>query len=92
MINNTHASFGNLMTWVLDAFDLEEPNPENAKKLRKFTEFVMDQYSDGKRVLLVIDEAQNLSEETLKNCGLSPISIFPTMSFAANTYWPARTD
>ncbi len=70
VINNTHESFGNLMTWVLDAFDLEEPNPENAKKLRKFTEFVMDQYSDGKRVLLVIDEAQNLSEETLEELRL----------------------
>ena len=70
VINNTHASFGNLMTWVLDAFDLEEPSPENAKKLRKFSEFVMDQYADGKRVLLVIDEAQNLSEETLEELRL----------------------
>ena len=70
VINNTHASFGNLMTWVLDAFNLEEPNPESAKKLRKFTEFVMDQYADGKRVLLVIDEAQNLSEETLEELRL----------------------
>ena len=70
VINNTHASFGNLMTWVLDAFDLEEPSTENAKKLRKFSEFVMDQYADGKRVLLVIDEAQNLSEETLEELRL----------------------
>ncbi len=70
VINNTHSSFGNLMTWVLDAFDLEEPSPENAKKLRKFSEFVMDQYADGKRVLLVIDEAQNLSEETLEELRL----------------------
>ena len=44
VINNTHTSFGNLMTWVLDAFDLDEPSPENAKKLRTFSEFVMDQY------------------------------------------------
>lgn len=70
VINNTHTSFGNLMTWVLDAFDLDEPSPENAKKLRKFSEFVMDQYAEGKRVLLVIDEAQNLSEETLEELRL----------------------
>ena len=70
VINNTHSSFGNLMSWILDAFDLDEPSPESAKKLRKFTEFVMEQYSDGKRVLLVIDEAQNLSEETLEELRL----------------------
>ncbi|ETN93156.1 putative secretion ATPase, PEP-CTERM locus subfamily [Gammaproteobacteria bacterium MOLA455] len=70
VINNTHASFGNLMSWILDAFDLEEPSPESAKKLRKFTEFIMDQYAEGKRVLLVIDEAQNLSEETLEELRL----------------------
>ena len=66
VINNTHASFGNLMSWILDAFDLEEPSLESAKKLRKFTEFVMDQYADGKRVLLVIDEAQNLTAHEVK--------------------------
>ncbi len=70
VINNTHASFGNLMSWILDAFDLEEPSLESAKKLRKFTEFVMDQYADGKRVLLVIDEAQNLSADTLEELRL----------------------
>jgi len=70
VINNTHSSFGNLMSWILDAFDLDEPSPESAKKLRKFTEFVMEQYSDGKRVLLVIDEAQNLSEEILEELRL----------------------
>ena len=70
VINNTHASFGNLMSWILDAFDLDEPSLESAKKLRKFTEFVMDQYADGKRVLLVIDEAQNLSADTLEELRL----------------------
>ena len=69
LINNTHLAFGNLMDWVLDAFDIEEEGSD-AKKLRKFNEFVMDQYADDRRVLLVIDEAQNLSTETLEELRL----------------------
>ena len=81
VINNTHSSFGNLMSWILDAFDLEESSPESAKKLRKFTQFVMDQYADGKRVLLVIDEAQNLSEETLEE-----LRLISNMNIASDVF------
>jgi len=70
IINNTHSSFGNLISWVLDAFDLPDTGQDNVKKLRDFTDFVLYQYSEGKRVLLIIDEAQNLSEETLEELRL----------------------
>ena len=70
VINNTHAAFGDLMSWVLDAFEIPNPHTENAQRLRAFTEFVMDQYSDGKHVMLIIDEAQNLSTEILEELRL----------------------
>ena len=70
IINNTHNSFGNLISWVLDAFDLPDTGKDNVKKLRDFTDFVLYQYSEGRRVLLVIDEAQNLSEDMLEELRL----------------------
>lgn len=70
VINNTHASFGDLMGWVLDAFDLKSDATENPQRLRTFTDFVLDRFSEGKRVLLIIDEAQNLSAETLEELRL----------------------
>lgn len=70
VINNTHAAFGDLMTWVLDAFEMKDTFSDNAQRLRAFTDYVMNCYSDGKRVLLIIDEAQNLTTEILEELRL----------------------
>ncbi|WP_151669222.1 ExeA family protein [Nitrincola schmidtii] len=70
VINNTHSAFGDLMSWVLDAFEIPNNFPDNAARLRAFTEFVMEQYSNGKQVMLIIDEAQNLSTEILEELRL----------------------
>jgi len=69
-INNTHQSFGNLMLWILDAFDVPCEEQDNAKRFRQFSNFVLNQYAEQKRVLLVVDEAQNLSIDTLEELRL----------------------
>ncbi|MFN3880743.1 MAG: ExeA family protein [Nitrincola lacisaponensis] len=70
VINNTHAAFGDLMSWVLSAFDIPNGHQDNAQRLRAFTDFVMDKYSDGKHIILIIDEAQNLTTEILEELRL----------------------
>jgi general secretion pathway protein A len=70
VISNTHAAFGDLMSWVLDAFEIKGEFKDNAQRLRAFTDFVVDQYSDGKHIILIIDEAQNLSTEILEELRL----------------------
>jgi general secretion pathway protein A len=66
MITNTHQSFGELLQWVLLAFGLEHRGKEKVERYESFVNFVISQYAKGKRVVLVIDEAQNLSAETLE--------------------------
>lgn len=66
MITNTHPSFGELLQWVLLAFGLEHRGKEKVERYESFVNFVISQYAKGKRVVLVIDEAQNLSAETLE--------------------------
>ncbi|WP_417585080.1 ExeA family protein [Nitrincola sp.] len=70
VISNTHAAFGDLMSWVLDAFEIKGDFKDNAQRLRAFTDYVVDQYSDGKHIILIIDEAQNLSTEILEELRL----------------------
>jgi len=70
LINNTHESFGDLMTWVLDALDIESTAPDNAGRYRDYINFVIKQHADGKRVVLIIDEAQNLSIKSLEELRL----------------------
>jgi type II secretory pathway predicted ATPase ExeA len=66
LISNTHQSFGELLQWVLMAFGLEYRGREKVERYESFINFVIGQYAKGKRTVLIIDEAQNLSLETLE--------------------------
>ena len=70
LINNTHASFGELMVWVLDALDIESVATDNAGRYRDYINFVVEQHVLGKRVVLIVDEAQNLSVQALEELRL----------------------
>ncbi len=70
LINNTHESFGGLMEWVLDALEIESNASDNAGRYRDYINFVIEQYAEGKRVILIIDEAQNLSVKALEELRL----------------------
>jgi len=70
LINNTHESFGDLMAWVLDALDIESSATDNAGRYRDYINFVVEKHAQGKRVVLIIDEAQNLSVKSLEELRL----------------------
>ncbi len=70
LINNTHESFGGLMEWVLDALEIESAALDNAGRYRDYINFVIERYAEGKRVILIIDEAQNLSVKALEELRL----------------------
>lgn len=66
LISNTHASFGELMQWVALAFNLEYKAKEKVELFAEFQQFIIDEYANGRRTVLIIDEAQNMSAETLE--------------------------
>ena len=66
LITNTHQSFGGLLDWVLSAFDLHRPNLTHVEMHQVFMEFLIDEYANGKTVLLIVDEAQNMKADTLE--------------------------
>ncbi len=70
LVNNTHESFGELMVWVLDALEIESKATDNAGRYRDYINFVIDQHAQGKRVVLIVDEAQNLSVISLEELRL----------------------
>jgi general secretion pathway protein A len=66
VIFNTNVTAEEFFHFVMQSFDLE-CDPENkAKNLELFYDFVSAQYAEGRQVLLIIDEAQNLSDATLE--------------------------
>ncbi len=66
LVSNTHHSFGELLQWVLLAFDLEYRSKEKVELYHTFAEFLAREFGRGRRVVLIIDEAQNLSPEALE--------------------------
>ncbi|MEO9651786.1 MAG: AAA family ATPase [Roseobacter sp.] len=67
LISNAQGGRGDLLRWVLNAFDLTPiPDADYVAMFQQFVDFVLDAYANNKIVVLVIDEAQNLSPETLE--------------------------
>jgi len=66
LINFTHNSFGELSEWVLMAFGLEYKNKTKVEIYDDFVKFLIEEYAKGKKVVLVIDEAQNMEPRVLE--------------------------
>ncbi|MCK5830866.1 MAG: AAA family ATPase [Methylococcales bacterium] len=70
LISNTHTAFGDLLTWVLSAFGVEHESRDKAERYQKFVRFIEQQYQKGHRVILIVDEAQNMDLQTLEELRL----------------------
>ena len=66
LITNTHRSFGELLQWISLAFDLDYRGKDKVQLYQDFVDFMLDQYAAGRRVVLIIDEGQNLEVDALE--------------------------
>lgn len=67
LISNAHGNRDELLRWVLQALDQSvPPGADYVALFGQFEEFLIKQYSEGRRVVLIFDEAQNLSRESLE--------------------------
>jgi len=66
LVSNTHKSFGELLQWVLLAFGLEYRDKKKVELYQTLADFILKEYSDDRRTVLIIDEAQNLDVEALE--------------------------
>lgn len=82
LITNTHASLGNLLDWILLAFNLDYRGKEKVELFEILTNFLLDQRARGRRTVLIIDEAQNMEFETLEELRmLSNINVDKDLMF-----------
>ncbi len=66
LISNTHPSFGELLQWILLAFNLEYSGKDKVGMYKSFVDFLIREYAASRRTVLIIDEAQNMSHEALE--------------------------
>ncbi len=63
VITNTHSA---LLRWVLLAFELDYKIKDKIELYEIFVDFLIQEYSSNRRVVLIFDEAQNMNVETLE--------------------------
>ena len=67
LISNAQGGRGELLQWVLNALSIESDlTGAYVSMFQQLQDFVIEEYSEGRRVILLIDEAQNLSTEGLE--------------------------
>lgn len=67
LISNAQGGRGDLLRWVLSSLNLtSSPTDDYVTLFNQFQDFVIQEYSEGRHVLLIIDEAQNLAVESLE--------------------------
>ena len=66
LISNTHRSFGELLQWILFAFNLEHRGKQKVEMFQDFLDFLLREYSQNRRTILIVDEAQNMAPDTLE--------------------------
>ena len=70
LINNTHASLGDLTQWVALAFGIAHEDKDKVTLFRDVQDYLIAEWAGGKRAVLIVDEAQNMDKETLEELRL----------------------
>ena len=64
MVTNTRPGTRDILQWLLP--ELANQSTGDERTFRRVREFFINEYNEGRRVVLIIDEAQNLSLEALE--------------------------
>ncbi|HEY9380096.1 MAG TPA: AAA family ATPase [Burkholderiales bacterium] len=66
LVTNTHKEIANLLEWIMLAFGQPYEGLSQVSLYAAFQKFLIEQYGRGRRVVLIVDEAQNLSPSALE--------------------------
>lgn len=67
LVSNMHAERGDLLRWVMMALSIPtESNMDYVDRFERFQRFLIEEYADGRHVLMIFDEAQNMPQKVLE--------------------------
>lgn len=67
IVYNTHEHIDDLLGWIMLSFNQPYEGKSNLALYDAFQQFLIKCYSENKRVVLIVDEAQNLSPAALES-------------------------
>ncbi|MEM6483722.1 MAG: AAA family ATPase [Pseudomonadota bacterium] len=68
LVSTTHRSFGTLLRWIVNALRIE--GGSKATLLQTIQDFLLAEYAAGRRTVIIVDEAQNLTLDELETLRL----------------------
>jgi general secretion pathway protein A len=66
-IFNTNVSFNGLLKTICQELELSTKTDDSFEMVNRLHQWLIDEYREGRNVVLIIDEAQNMPVETLEN-------------------------
>jgi general secretion pathway protein A len=66
LINNTNIRPAEFLKMICQEFELDPKTDDKAELIDIFSGYLIDQFAAGERVVLIIDEAQNLTNDTME--------------------------
>lgn len=70
LLSNVQEGRGDLLSWLLMAFGQPFDNSSHVALFSQLQQFFISEYAQGRRIVLIIDEAQNLSTDMLEELRL----------------------
>lgn len=70
LISNTHSGLTDITAWALAAFGRTSNVQSDATIYQELMHFLIDEYGAGRRCVLIVDEAQNLTIDALEELRL----------------------
>lgn len=70
LITTPHKAYGTLLRWIVNAFRIAVDSDDEGLMLQALQDFLVEQCALGKRTLVIVDEAQNMSKGDLESLRL----------------------
>ena len=70
VVTNVQLATSNLVDMVVDAFSLQVEHSDSVSLIKEFKQFLRREHQKGRRVILIVDEAQGLTAELLEELRL----------------------
>lgn len=67
LVYNTHIDIADLLEWIMLAFGQPYSNMSQVERFERFQTFLLAEYAARRRVVLIVDEAQNLHTGALES-------------------------
>lgn len=67
LVYNTHQDIADLLEWIMLAFGQPYEGMSSVARYDAFQRFLINEYGAGRRTILIVDEAQNLSVAALES-------------------------